>query len=172
MEINYEIERKFLVSFPDTDRLNVRKKISIIQTYLNDGENGEQRRVRKMDVNGTVSYTYTEKVFVSAVTREENERSIDCDEYNLLVKQAKVDLKPVIKTRFVFEYKNQFFELDTYPFSDSLAVMELELENEEQEIFLPDYINVIKEITGDKQYSNISLALAEKFPDDETGDLV
>ena len=110
MEINYEIERKFLVSFPDTDRLNVRKKISIIQTYLNDGENGEQRRVRKMDVNGTVSYTYTEKVFVSAVTREENERSIDCDEYNLLVKQAKVDLKPVIKTRFVFEYRNQFFE--------------------------------------------------------------
>ena len=42
--------------------------------------------------------------------------------------------------------------------------MELELENPEQEIFFPDYINIVKEVTGINEYSNASLANAGMFP--------
>ena len=44
----YEIERKFLVKQPDTDILDVKRKISITQTYLKNGENNAQRRFSRI----------------------------------------------------------------------------------------------------------------------------
>ena len=166
----YEIERKFLVEFPDVDKLDVRKKIGIIQTYLADGENKSQRRVRKMSVNGELSYTYTEKIFLTRITREENECSISRTEYENLLKQAKTNVRPVEKTRYAFNYHDQLFELDTYPFSDKLAIMELELECPEQKIDFPDNVNVIRDISDDVRYSNSALATAGCFPTDKIGE--
>lgn len=161
----YEIERKFLVGMPDTASLEIRRKIGITQTYLKKGENDAQRRVRRITDGDSEIYTYTEKLFLTAVTRREMEYEIDGAEYSRLVTQADDSLKPIIKTRYCFEYKNQLFELDVYPFSDSLAVMEIELETEEQEIYFPENVSVIKEVTGDSAYSNANLALAEAFPE-------
>ena len=58
----------------------------------------------------------------------------------------------------------QQFELDIYPFSEKLAILELELENPSQEIHFPDYINVIKEVSDDGRYSNAALSKAGTFP--------
>ncbi|MDE6781654.1 MAG: hypothetical protein K2J40_09370, partial [Ruminococcus sp.] len=77
----------------------------------------------------------------------------------------RADCSPVEKTRYCFDYCGQLFELDVYPFSDKLAVMELELESEQQEIIFPENIGVIMEITGDSAYSNASLAAAGAFPE-------
>lgn len=167
MTENLEIERKFLVKFPDCKNLNVKRKIYILQTYLQNGEDNSQRRVRRTDENGIVKYMYTEKIFYSAVTRKETEYEISAGEYDRLLAEKKSDCVPIEKCRICFEYKEQMFELDTYPFSDKLAVMELELENQEQKIFLPEYIDVIKEVTGIDEYSNAALANAGKFPDYE-----
>ncbi len=167
---NLEIERKFLVRYPDTAILDTRRTVSILQTYLSDGENGSQRRVRRITENGEVSYTYTEKVFRSAVVREENERTITAGEYSELIKQAKEGFAPVNKTRYCFDYLGQWFELDTYSFSKELAIMELELRREDQHIFLPDNISVIREVTGEHAYSNSALANAGAFPADEKGE--
>ena len=68
------------------------------------------------------------------------------------------------KTRFCFNYKNQLFELDTYPFSRELAVMELELDSPEQVIDFPGSVRVIKDVTADRRYSNAALAAAGMFP--------
>ena len=57
------------------------------------------------------------------------------------------------------------FELDVYPFSDEFAIMELELRNAQQEIFFPEYIEVIAEVSEKIEYSNANLARAGKFPD-------
>lgn len=168
MPKNIEIERKFLVNIPDYSRLNIRRKLDILQTYLLDGildGKTEQRRVRKIKENNRLKYFYTEKVFVSPVERIENEHEISCSEYNQLLQERKTDCVPIEKQRICFEYRNQLFELDIYPFSDKLATLELELENAEQEIFFPEYIDIIKEVTGIKQYSNAELANAGKFPD-------
>ncbi|MGN1036592.1 MAG: hypothetical protein ACI4PX_02365, partial [Ruminococcus sp.] len=98
------------------------------------------------------------------VVREESEKTINSDEYSRLLKDAK-DTAPVEKKRAVFLYENQRFELDIYPFSQKYAVLELELESPEQEIYFPSYVNVVKEVTGDRNYSNITLANAGKFPE-------
>lgn len=160
----YEIERKFLVEFPDLSELNTVKRIGICQTYLADGENGSQRRVRRLEENGTEAFTYTEKVFLTPVTREETEYQIDSVEYEKLLKQVKHGCVPINKVRYCFEYKQQLFELDIYPFSETHAIMEIELDSAEQEINFPDNVNVIKEVSGDARYSNAALAAAGAFP--------
>ena len=164
MKSGLEIERKFLVEMPDLKKLELLKLISITQTYLIDGENGSQRRVGRISCNDDVSMTYTEKIFVSPVIREESEKFINSDEYSSLLKEAK-DTAPVEKKRAVFLYQNQHFELDMYPFSQKYAILELELESPEQKIYFPTYVNVIKEVSGNKLYSNINLANAGKFPE-------
>lgn len=163
--IPLEIERKFLIKqSPELDE-NCSEKIDIAQTYLAGADKDIQRRVRRMERNGDVRYYYTEKRFISAAVREENEREINESEYNSLMKEADTSLKTIIKTRRILLYENQRFEIDSYPFSDALATMELELADEKQEIRFPPFVPVIKEVTGDKAYSNARLALNGKFPE-------
>lgn len=166
MSKGLEIERKFLVRMPQLDKLNVRRELDIVQTYLNNGEDGSQRRVRKITENNNVSYTYTEKIFVTPVTREENEKNISCREYESLIEN---DMRPesteIRKKRCVIEWKGQNFELDIYPFSSEFATLELELGSPEQEIYFPEDVEIIREVTGEKAYSNVNLALSGKFPE-------
>ena len=165
MSKGLEIERKFLVELPDLDSLDVKRKIAITQTYLSRGKNDSQRRVRRIDENGKVRYTYTEKVFLTAVTREENEYEITENEYRDLLGQADTKLSPVEKVRYCFDYHDQLFELDTYPFSGKLAIMELELSSPEQKIDFPDNVHVIRDVSSDAKYSNAALATAGAFPE-------
>lgn len=167
---NYEIERKFLVEFPDVSELDVKRRTGIVQTYLKSGENGSQRRVRAVDENGGVKYTYTEKVFLTRITREENEYEISGDEYRRLLTQKRTDCPAVNKVRYCFDYHGQLFELDTYPFSDRLAIMELELASPDQVIDFPDNVKVLKDVSDDARYSNAALAAAEAFPEQKNGE--
>ena len=170
MSEGLEIERKFLVKKPDLSRLDLKRTLSIIQTYLSNGENGSQRRVRRIAENGRVSYTFTEKVYITPVTRQENEFEITEEKYNELLSQRRTDSVPIVKVRYCFLYMDQLFELDTYPFSDKLAVLELELDDPEQKIYFPGDVSVLREITGDRRYSNAALANAGAFPDEPVGD--
>lgn len=166
MAKDLEIERKFLVVLPDLNKLDVKRKIEIMQTYLKRGSNDSQRRVRKIIENGSVFYTYTEKVFVSPVVREENESEITADEYVRLLEQSDKSCALVEKIRYCFNYSDQLFELDVYPFSNDYAIMELELDFPEQKIYFPECVNVLKDVSDDKRYSNASLALAASFPEE------
>ena len=167
---NYEIERKFLVEFPKVSELDVKRRIGIVQTYLRSGENGLQRRVRSVDENGSVKYTYTEKLFLSPVTREENEYEISGEEYKLLLSEFRKDCPPVEKVRYCFDYHGQLFELDTYPFSDKLAIMELELSSPDQAIDFPKNVRVLRDVSADHRYSNAALAQAGAFPEQKIGE--
>lgn len=166
MKNGLEIERKFLVQLPVCELKEVRSDISILQTYLIDGHNGSQRRVRRITDNGNTVYVYTEKIFYTPMTRKETEYEISESDYARLIKEAKTEIAPVNKRRISFNYRDQLFELDIYPFSDSFAIMELELSRPDQEIFFPEFINIIKEVTGVDSYSNSALANAGAFPDD------
>lgn len=165
MSKGLEIERKFLVELPDISALDVKRKITITQTYLTRGKDDSQRRVRRICENGSVKYTYTEKIFLTPVTRKENEFEISEETYNDLLIQTDSSIAPVQKTRYCFNYNDQLFELDTYPFSGVLAIMELELGSPEQEIDFPDNVCVLKDVSADAAYSNAALATAGAFPE-------
>lgn len=62
------------------------------------------------------------------------------------------------KTRYCLTYNSQYFEIDIYPFWKDQAIVEIELLNEKEEIQMPKFLKVIKEVTDDKSYKNASLA--------------
>lgn len=167
--MNIEIERKFLIKRPDVSVLEsidgcaVRE---IVQTYLHT--DGAERRIRRIVENGATSYIYTEKRRVpgAEISRFEDEREITAEEYAALYAEAANELA---KTRYAFPYGGRVVEIDVYP--DEIggelfrgrAILEIEMESEDEELHIPEFIEVIEEVTGRKEYSNKSLAEKNKI---------
>ena len=55
-------------------------------------------------------------------------------------------------------YEGKEFEIDVYPFWQDKAVMEIELTDETETVKLPPEIEIIKEVTRDRRYTNAALA--------------
>ena len=70
----------------------------------------------------------------------------------------------IAKTRKSFVYKGQLFEIDVYSEWNSTAVMETELASRNTVVEMPDFIEIVKEVTGIYSYSNASMA--ENFPEE------
>ena len=164
-EANYEIERRFLIRMPDAQRLSAMgESSSITQTYLKS-EKGTTARVRRRGKPGDWTYTHTVKKRLSHIRREEYEREISREEYERLLENADERKRSIEKTRHCISYMGQLLEIDIFPFFEDRAILEIELEGEDQPITLPDSLCVIKEVTGDGRYTNA--AMAEKIPYDE-----
>ena len=95
---------------------------------------------------------------VSEYKRIELERRISKDEYLNLIMNADTSLGRIRKDRYCLTYNNQSFQIDVYPFWTDKAVAEIELRSEDQEIRFPEFINVIREVTGEKGYTSAGLA--------------
>ena len=161
----FEIERKFLIRRPDRDWLCRHASASqITQTYLKIVP-GESARVRKRVYGDHISYTHTMKQKISDMRRVEREIEISQEEYEKLLKQAHPARRTIEKERWVLNYHNQAFEIDLFPFWEKQAYLELELESEEQEIDFPPDIEILREVTADKRYTNA--ALAKEIPDED-----
>ncbi len=156
-----EIERKYLIKLPDISILEqqpVYTKIEMEQAYLkNQGETAGMR-VRKSVLNGKEIYKKTFKRNITNVTRVEIEDDISVQAYNEYLKDIDEGSVVIKKVRHCFMYQGQFFELDIYPFWNDRATLELEIKSEDQKITLPPFIDVIKEVTEDKRYTNRSLS--------------
>ena len=156
----YEIERKFLIQRPDDAWLEAKCRGShIIQTYLKSEAPGYNERVRRREDKSAVVYTHTVKRRLSDLRREEREREISEEEY-LTLQRADPERRVIEKRRYVLDYGGKAFEIDVYPFWQDKAVMEIELTDETETVKLPPEIEIIKEVTRDRRYTNAALAKA------------
>lgn len=158
--VSYEIERKFLIEYPDIKWLNSYKKcerIEIIQTYLKSNTDDEIR-IRQRGINGNYLYFKTIKKNINNIKRIETEQRLTKEEYLDLMMQVDTSKKQIRKTRYCLLYKNQYFEIDIFPFWKDKAILELELSHENDEINPPKQLKIIKEVTHDKRYKNYNLA--------------
>ena len=156
----FEIERKFLIEYPDIiwlESLPNCQRIEIIQTYLKSDKD-EEVRVRQRGFDGHYIYFQTTKKKVSDIKRIEIERRLSQSEYLRLLMNADTSRRQIRKDRYCLTYENQYFEIDVYPFWDDKAIAEIELSDENAEIIFPKQIKVIKEVTDDESYKNASLA--------------
>jgi len=156
----YEIERKFLIEYPDVmalEKLPNCQRVEIIQTYLT-APAGEESRVRQRGIDGNYIYFQTTKKKVTELKRVEVERRLSKDEYLRLLMDADPACRPIRKTRYCLTFDNQYFEIDVYPFWKNKAILEIELADESAEIRFPAQIKVIGEVTDDDSYKNASLA--------------
>lgn len=156
----YEIERKYLIEYPDIKALEVLpncEKVEIIQTYLKSPD-GCEIRIRQRGSKGNYIYFETHKKTISGLKRVEVERRLTKDEYLERLMDADPTRKPVRKDRYCLADGNQYFEIDVYPFWSDRAIMEIELSDPNEEIRFPSMIKVLREVTEDEQYKNASLA--------------
>ena len=159
-DAHYEIERKFLIAYPDTaalaalDGCRVKR---VEQTYLTAPE-GETRRVRKVREGERVRYVYTLKKRVSMIRAVEEERELTAAEYEALLAEADPDLRPIHKTRYAIPHGGKVAEIDVYDFWQDRATLEVELESESEVWQLPPYVRVWREVTEDARYKNVNLA--------------
>lgn len=163
MNINgMEIERKFMIAMPDSGFLETLEMTEISQTYLKNDTGSE--RVRKRGLEGEYVYTHTVKIKISNISRREDEREISREEYEMLLLKADPQRRTIEKKRYCLPYAGELWEIDVFPFWKDKAFMEIELNSEEQELKFPPQINVLRELTDDKRYTNA--ALAKHIPED------
>lgn len=169
MSIKIERERKFLVKFPKSwedlselfdDLVDIKR---IHQTYLKPKGDDPSARVRKtiegLTGDTKVVYHFNQKKPVETGAHEELEREITEKKYHEYLKDPYPGKGSVEKTRFVFKYNDQVFELDVFKGAlKGLAILEIELDDLKTSIDLPPFLKVTKEVTKDKSYNNFELA--------------
>ena len=168
----FEIERKYLIKYPDLALLRALpncQEVEIFQTYLLSGSENEEVRVRQRGINGQYTFTKTIKRRThDPSTRVEIERRISKDEYLKSLMDACLPPNSIWKTRFCIMQREsgQYLEVDIYPTSEKFAILEVEFSSPEGQLIAPDFIEVLKEVTGDEKYYNKTIALrGNRLPD-------
>jgi CYTH domain-containing protein len=157
--VSSEIERKFVLDErPDlgSPPLDGARTLAIEQTYLLGDRGSERVRLTRED-GRPERYFHTTKRRVSALTREEDEREIDRDEYLRLLARRDPDRGTIRKTRRVFTYRDRVFELDVFERPRGIVLLEVELPTEDAPVELPPF-DGLREVSGDERYSNAELA--------------
>ncbi len=163
----YEIERKFLIRYPDVAWLERQpncQRVEIIQTYLYS-EDGQDRRVRQRGENGTFIYYETVKRVLPDGQVIEMSRRITDREYLSLLLNADTNRRQLRKTRYCMTYGKQSLKIDLYPFWRKQAMVQLHMRDAQEPVDFPPQLQLIREVTGVKEYKNSSLAM--KIPEED-----
>ena len=163
-----EIERKWLIRMPDLALLRdkAERVIAIEQVYLKGGAPGVSMRVRKSVEGDKTTYHRNEKQRLTDAVRIEREEVIDEQHYNILLGFADPRLRKIEKTRYCVPIEGGLTaEIDVFPFWSDRAFCEVELASEDTPVSLPVWLDIVREVTDDKRYTN--LALAREIPMEE-----
>ncbi|MCM1330870.1 MAG: hypothetical protein NC253_15730 [Ruminococcus sp.] len=155
--LTFEVERRWLVKIPQN--IEDFPHHVIEQAYL-PPEGGFQGRIRRLDGR----FIYTEKARTgSSVTRIENEREITEEEYNEYKKRTILNI--VKKKRYIIPFGGLTFEFDVFEntVESGYGIMEAELPNEAADCPIPDFVEVVKEVTEDGYYTNRHFAEMDKI---------
>ena len=156
----YEIERKFLIRMPDIDALSRVEGVEILsmaQTYLK-APAGETHRVREVRKGESVRYIRTVKRRVDMLRAVEEESELSETEYRAALLAVDTARSPIKKTRYRIPFAGHTVEVDVFDFWKNQALCEVELRREDEQLSLPSYISVIREVSEDKRYKNVNLA--------------
>lgn len=160
-KLPFEIERKFLIEYPDKkvlEKLSNGDFSDISQTYLLS-EKGVSERVRARSKNGVTVFTHNTKIKLSSMKRIEMEDEVSKEEYEELLKRADPKCRTIEKVRYCIPFDGFTFEIDVFPFWSDKAFMEVEMPSEDTKVNLPDFVKIIREVTDDNRYTNHALAI-------------
>lgn len=146
-----EIERKFLVS-GQRWRTFADEGIAIRQAYI-VAQDDRSLRVR---IFGDGRARTTLKIGHAVLVRDEYEYDIDRDEAEDMLRHAIGNV--IEKVRYKVPHEGHVWEVDVYGGAHKgLIIAEVELASIHDEPNLPNWVG--REVTGESQYSNQSMAL-------------
>ena len=146
-----EIERKYLVDHKKWHELDKPDGKLYRQSYLSTDEN----KTIRIRLSGSEAYL-TIKGKSTGATRQEFEYKIPAaDAEQMMNSLSESELS---KTRYDIHYKGKHWEVDVFhDANDGLIVAEIELNSEDEQYELPDW--VLQEVTDDHKYYNSNLTL-------------
>lgn len=146
---NIEIERKFLLR-NDSWKGQAEEGVLLIQGYLNT----EKERTVRVRIYGEQGFL-TIKGKSEGLTRLEFEYEIP--KQDVLALLPLCETPPIEKYRYLIRRGALVWEIDEFFGANAgLTLAEVELESEEQEINLPDWVGA--EVSQDARYFNSSLS--------------
>ncbi len=141
-----EIERKFLIKYPDIDVLKGQKDYRVIhieQTYIQGEDTLKGGRVRRIKDGEEILYIFTYKERITDLTRREYEREISEREYLDALTRKLSGSITIKKDRHIFSFSDLTYELDIYPFWNDKATLEAEVDSEDVVIPIPPFLSLI-----------------------------
>ena len=159
-----ETKRKYLIEYPDVRELEQRpncQSVDILQAYLKSEIPGEMIRIRQRGRDGSYVYFKTRKRMVDG-KRIELEERLTKNEYLELLMQADPDYRPIRKQRYCLSENGLYYNIDIYPQWTDQALMDIELYDREETVHFPEGIHVIREVTGEKEFTNPYIARLSK----------
>lgn len=149
-----EIERKFLVKGRDWEKLAV-SKTHFAQGYLNDIQHPGSKSSIRIRIEGDRANINIKSLEIG-LSRDEYEYPVDLDDAQKMLTTLSVG--PVIeKVRYIVKNGQHNWEIDEFlGDNEGLIVAEVELESEEDDLAIPDWIG--QEVTDLTRYYNISLS--------------
>ncbi len=148
-----EIERKFLISNVQACLDKAIASFPIFQGYLSVDPS---RTVRLRIQENNVFLTIKGACSSDGTTRVEWEKQLSINDANTLLPLCLPG--GIQKTRHHVPFNEYLFEVDVFEDELSgLVLAEIEIENANQKIELPDWIGM--EVTGDKRYFNSHLGI-------------
>jgi hypothetical protein len=169
-------KRKFLVRLPlpSDDRFPDFKEVNVVHNYLvSSSPSSMQVRLRKSGQGGNWSYSYaTRTCGVGAETETVDTRTqIDFREYALLEKTIDRSHSTVYVKRRCFIWRHGYYRLDMYeepcePNCRGLVLLVTRSSATDDDLLLPDFIQVEREVTNDPAYSMFNLSKKAKLDDE------
>ncbi|XP_017960267.1 TRPL translocation defect protein 14 isoform X1 [Drosophila navojoa] len=163
---------KFLVkNLPPASEFPAFQDFDVVHHYLLSGGPKVQARLRKRGQNNHWSYIHTQRrPDVNNRERIEVKTQLTHRDYtNLLAQEDKAHF-PIYKTRRCFLINNQYFQLDIYKEPchsrcKNLILLETysSLSGDALQKCMPTFLNIVKEVTGDPDYSMFNLSLRKDW---------
>jgi hypothetical protein len=159
--VSIKKQRKYLIDLSKSninlEDLNNVTKVEIEQIYLESlGHENYEKRLRKRTLDGESTYYFTiQKKEKDGISKIVMDKKITEKEYLRLIGSNNTK-RIVKKTRYTFIEDKQFFKLDVFQ-DGVLALLEIE-PTDDMKIKLPDYINIVLDVTDDPNYQNFNIA--------------
>lgn len=133
----------------------------IEQHYL-VSTNGVERRIRRRERNGSSLYSFSEANYLSTNERIKTDKVLSERQYYDYLSEVDPNLKAIDKERYSFISNNMFFKLDVFNFDKTMGLLSVQA-NSEQDIKVPEYFDVVKDVTENKSYKNYHLAQSQHY---------
>jgi len=178
-------KRKFLIAImPSDDIFPDYQDFEVIHDYLLTPGQKNQARLRKRGQHGSYTYTHTVRRHLDKVDivgggggkeggekkeAPELKQAISRRDYIILLAQKDQRRSSIYKKRRCFIWNNHYYQLDVYlePCQTKcrgLILLETYTVDSSPEFVdkLPSFLNILREVTGDSQYSMYNLALKDE----------
>ena len=144
------------IQYPKSVKIEI---FYIEEVFLKTTGDRDENFLRKAGKNDSFTYSHETRTY-HATGRIEKKRQISAREYIEMIEQYKDQSKRVLKkSRQCFIYDQQYYLVETFLNVDNQpSLLRVETTKEQKELQIPSFLDVIREVTHDKEYISSNMA--------------